>query len=115
LDCQSNVCTGGICSQMAATCTDKTKDGSETDVDCGGDACLPCRAGKQCMKPTDCTLDMCVNNICAPDPICSNHVQDRTEPDIDCGGPLCLPCTTGKRCIFGTDCVSNACNHMTCS
>ena len=33
-DCQSGVCTGGIC--QAPTCNDGVRNGSETDVDCGG-------------------------------------------------------------------------------
>ncbi len=36
------------------TCTDGTKNGSETDVDCGG-SCGPCAAGKACAAGSDCS------------------------------------------------------------
>src|SRR5438105_2395410 len=35
------------------TCTDGAKNGSETDIDCGG-ACAPCADGQGCALATDC-------------------------------------------------------------
>ena len=39
-DCQSGVCTGGVC--QAPTCSDGIRNGAETDVDCGGAPCPAC-------------------------------------------------------------------------
>lgn len=38
--CKSSVCYLGIC--QVPTCTDATKNGTETGVDCGGEGCEPC-------------------------------------------------------------------------
>ena len=36
------------------TCTDKIKNGAETDMDCGGGTCPKCADTKKCSAPTDC-------------------------------------------------------------
>lgn len=46
-----------------ATCTDKIKNGSESDVDCGG-SCPACIDGKSCNKSSDCFSSACVVNKC---------------------------------------------------
>ena len=58
-DCASNACVGGMCQ---ASCTDGVRDGTETDVDCGGN-CNPCAEGLQCSVDTDCII-ACVNGLC---------------------------------------------------
>lgn len=37
-----------------ATCTDGIKNGTETDVDCGGGTCPKCGVGRTCATPSDC-------------------------------------------------------------
>ena len=55
----------GFCVQRASTCTDGTKDGSETDVDCGGGgACPRCAVGKSCQMGSDCTNGICIESQC---------------------------------------------------
>ncbi|MDY0063074.1 MAG: hypothetical protein RBU45_24925 [Myxococcota bacterium] len=44
-DCQSGVCTEFIC--LVPSCDDEVKNGSETDIDCGG-PCAPCGDGEGC-------------------------------------------------------------------
>jgi hypothetical protein len=46
------------------TCSDNTKNGDETDVDCGGDRCTGCANGKSCSDMYDCLGFSCVSNIC---------------------------------------------------
>ena len=41
------------------TCSDQTKNGQETDVDCGGATCPACADNKQCNKPSDCLSGVC--------------------------------------------------------
>ena len=48
----------------APTCTDGHKDGTETDVDCGGPACKPCSLGKTCAVAGDCQSGSCVSGVC---------------------------------------------------
>ena len=40
------------------TCENKSKDGDETDVDCGG-SCPPCADGKSCLTHSDCVSERC--------------------------------------------------------
>jgi hypothetical protein len=56
-DCQSLACQGGAC--VLATCLDGMKDGTETDIDCGGGACAKCPSGHACLADTDCQSASC--------------------------------------------------------
>jgi hypothetical protein len=49
------------------TCTDHIKDGSETDVDCGGsDPCPRCDTGQSCLSASDCESNFpCNGDICS--------------------------------------------------
>lgn len=70
-------CPSGVCSPefkcLAPACDDLTKNGDESDVDCGGATCAPCAIGKACGADTDCDatgdnacrLHMCASNVCA--------------------------------------------------
>ncbi|HZF52610.1 MAG TPA: carboxypeptidase-like regulatory domain-containing protein [Polyangiaceae bacterium] len=110
-DCPSQVCAQNIC-QMT-TCIDNVKNGSETDVDCGG-PCGACLAGKACASPSDCLSQVCVNKICQA-PKCSDAVKNGTETDIDCGGMSCPKCANTKACVSNTDCSSNLCLNNKCT
>ena len=56
----ADVCgAGGKC-----RCGDGAKDGSETDVDCGGAVCGKCAQGKACTAPADCSNANCVDKFC---------------------------------------------------
>ena len=52
------------------TCSDGLKNGSETDIDCGG-TCGPCENGKTCASLTDCQ-----SGRCAPGGICQTCSGD---------------------------------------
>jgi len=45
------------------TCTDKVKNGNETDIDCGGPTCPACPLGKKCVKQDDCA-GICKGSLC---------------------------------------------------
>src|SRR5262249_48510818 len=50
-------CTGSqscVANMCVTTCSDATKDGQETDTDCGGPACGPCAVGKSCQTGGGC-------------------------------------------------------------
>lgn len=61
-DCQSGICAMILCTP--SLCSDGMKDGSETDVDCGGPYCPACGAGKRCFVGMDCKSTTCFNNTC---------------------------------------------------
>ena len=77
-------------------CDDKVKNGSETDVDCGGSVCRKCKDTKKCKIFTDCLSGDCSNYICKAG--CVHQ-------------PVSQDCTTQK---FGADwCrISSGCFQM---
>ncbi len=115
-------CGGGSSCNGAGSCVnqcnDNLKDGSETDVDCGGNsACVKCAIGKKCQVNTDCGSSACnaITLTCAASQ-CADNQKDGVETDIDCGGGICGACALGFKCSFDNDCSSNACNavSLTC-
>jgi hypothetical protein len=77
-DCNTNLCSDGVCSTLpdvstcepsdaGATCSDCLMNGLETDTDCGGDSCDPCVIGQKCSSDYDCIKgSRCSNLICSP-------------------------------------------------
>jgi hypothetical protein len=65
-----------------AICTDGIKNGSETDIDCGG-TCPRCATGKTCATRNDCASARCEGGTC----------QTCQNPNTDCGtdtnGSMC--------------------------
>lgn len=49
-----------------ASCTDGVKNGTETDIDCGGTCATKCAEGKVCKADADCASTLCVNGVCTP-------------------------------------------------
>ncbi|MFO0759467.1 MAG: LamG-like jellyroll fold domain-containing protein [Byssovorax sp.] len=85
--CKSGVCLGGVCA--GAACNDHAKNGSESDIDCGG-ACPPCVDGSGCGSAADCANGVCVGGVCQP-PTCADHVKNGDETGVDCGGACTVP------------------------
>lgn len=105
----------------AAACFNTTKDGSETDVDCGGQ-CARCVVGKFCQKKEDCQdgLDCEVAEVGKPEKkcrigTCTDTATNGGETDLNCGGATtgCNRCTVGKRCEADTDCRTLKCDMGT--
>jgi hypothetical protein len=142
-DCQSGVCraasTGAALTCRPAACTDKVKNGTETDIDCGGAACPKCAPGSICKIDDDCAKGPCNSGICGCTPItcdqlqfacgtfpdgcnstitcdscaglCADNAPDGNETDVDCGGPDCPPCAPGLHCLKPADCISGSCSE----
>jgi hypothetical protein len=90
--CSGGTCQNGTCvaaASPAPTCTDGVKNGSETDVDCGG-SCGPCANEQRCLTFTDCQ-----SGVCAPNGTC----QSCTD--------LAGECPAGCSCGDGGICYSN--------
>jgi hypothetical protein len=115
-------------------CANGTKDGAETDVDCGGTEVRTgcparCGDGQACVVDCDCADGMICGvksgvkactaadagaRDCSQYIICQDKKQDGTESDVDCGGAECSPCTDGKKCTVNTDCQSGYCISKLC-
>jgi hypothetical protein len=82
------LCNGsGSC--VLAACNDTIKNGSETDIDCGG-VCPGCALGKACMGNSDCASGACA-------------------------GGVCVECNTASQCPGSdTDCHVRTCNANAC-
>lgn len=112
--CAPNLTTRGSGGDSGGACADGVKNGSETDIDCGGAGCEACAAGKGCSGAADCTTGICLNNVCQAI-TCTDGMKNGSETDIDCGGPDCGPCSPGNACGVPTDCDSNLCTGSSCA
>ncbi|HVJ19482.1 MAG TPA: discoidin domain-containing protein [Polyangiaceae bacterium] len=96
------------CASTGPTCTDGSKNGSETDVDCGGSTCSKCANDKLCASANDCSSGYCgANGLCAAAPSCTDGIQNGSETGVDCGGS-CPACPTNT-------CGSSALNRVSAS
>ena len=84
---------------QAPLCDDETKNGSETDVDCGGE-CEPCGERKLCEANPDCESLTCAEGRCVT-PSCGDGVVSDGEQ-----------CDDGNR--TNTDGCTNECIDATC-
>jgi len=55
----------------AGTCANGTRDGDETDVDCGG-SCADCAIGQTCQSDSDCQSNSCISGVCSAAPMDSD-------------------------------------------
>lgn len=94
------------------SCMDGVKNGTEADIDCGGERCLPCADGKACSTPEHCKNGVCARQVCQA-PTCIDQVKNGDETAEDCGGP-CPPCADGKPCLAGRDCQNRVCTTNLC-
>ncbi|MCL2724574.1 MAG: SUMF1/EgtB/PvdO family nonheme iron enzyme [Polyangiaceae bacterium] len=75
-DCDSLICTDGICAAPSAT--DGVKNGDETDVDCGGASAPKCAVGQSCIVHADCVSDACPSGTCLSSRSCKQHFGGET-------------------------------------
>jgi hypothetical protein len=107
--------SGGVGSGGAPpTCSDNAKNGTETDIDCGGATCAPCAVGDFCFKATDCVNHVCLFGRCLTAE-CTDGVLNGNETGIDCGGGMCTGCSTGQPCTLPRDCASTSCVSGKCA
>ncbi len=92
LDACSNIC-------ISATCDDGLTNDGESDIDCGGMTCDPCKVGKECINDSDCESALCESGTCAWPRSCAKILEENAEAssgtytiDADGEGPA-LPFT----------------------
>jgi hypothetical protein len=117
-DCKGNTCGAIIpfgCTPSPCTCgtgsacDNGAKDGTESDVDCGGSCSGKCPDGRACNAGTDCASGVCVGAVCGQwtsPGSCSDGIKDGPESDIDCGRMCPARCSAGKVCVVDDDCTS---------
>jgi hypothetical protein len=97
-DCAGGRCEAGICT----SCQDGKRNGTETDVDCGGGACAPCGNGKMCKGKTDCQGGGCEDGACCQANACGVCGQITAEvcdgKDNDCDWDIDEGLGPGKLC-----------------
>lgn len=108
-DCESQSCDAGACAPI--DCDDGIKNGSETDLDCGGE-CDPCTEGAACIHHSDCETEVCDGECLPAD--CMDRVTNGAETGVDCGGPVCSPCGYLEGCDNGGDCLTGTCLYGLC-
>ncbi|MEE2756240.1 MAG: hypothetical protein VYA30_06250 [Myxococcota bacterium] len=95
-------------------CDDGIVNGTETDVDCGGE-CEPCGVGDECDGPNDCESDRCDHQCgdpdqceltCQPAAVCGDSVVEDTET-CDDGNAVTEDCAYGEiNCtVCAADCT----------
>lgn len=123
-DCESGICDTAMGTCAPARCDDDVRNGSETDVDCGGSACPACGNGGTCERPADCQSGTCNQRTCAP-PGCGDGVVQGDEDcddtgasaacDADCTLPVCgdgvINAAAGEAC----DTADGMCCSTTCT
>jgi len=91
------------------TCTDGVKNGSETDVDCGG-TCPTCANSLDCLVAEDCASGVCSGGTCQG---CSNDNQ--CSPGDYCQSGVCTPTkSNGQPCAIDNQCSSSQCVSGIC-
>jgi hypothetical protein len=81
------VCANGACQP---TCNDGAKDGTETDVDCGGGACPPCGDTLGCGGNGDCQSGICQGGFCA-----AIDAWSKSFPDSSAGSTVTTTVAVG--------------------
>ena len=62
-DCDSRYFCNTTLKTCVSKCTNATQDNGESDIDCGGANCAPCKADLSCALGTDCASGVCSNPI----------------------------------------------------
>lgn len=91
--CKGGTCQGGKC---VAQCANRRKDGSESDVDCGG-TCPRCLNGRTCSNRADCASALCSNGMCQA---CTASPECGTDTSGPCS--CSQPATGGPKVCTGT-------------
>ncbi len=97
------------------SCSDGAKNGSETDVDCGGSCATKCELGKACGANEDCKSTICSQNVCV------QCIEANTCPGTDtdcqvrtCYGNSCgisnIPANTRLTMQTAGDCKARVCD-----
>ena len=90
---------------------DGVKNGSETDVDCGGSSGIACGYNLICAVDSDCKSAECNSGLCA-----KSTTGEACATGVDCLGANCASslCSVGggdAACLVNADCASATCDR----
>jgi hypothetical protein len=104
--CPDGTCRNGRC--RPPTCADGVRNGTESDVDCGG-SCPRCADGKTCAGRADCLSARCDAGrcqTCAIDADCGSDANGPCVCDVTAnGGRACGSSLSGRRVDTCADCL----------
>ena len=117
LGCANSDGGGKTCQDL---CFDGQRNGTETDVDCGGTCAKKCANDQFCTIDTDCVVGHCGKKVggvvetsadgywkCTP--MCENGFQNTPEPVLDKGNACPVKCTQSEPCYQHGDCATQYC------
>lgn len=117
MDVALPVCDEPTNTCVAAGCGDGLKNGTETDIDCGGPACAACMNTLDCAVFSDCISGFCQALVCAP---CGSSGDCQSTSFCD-NANVCVPklpqgtaCGGNDECQNG-NCVDGFCCSSTCN
>ncbi len=128
-DCANGFCNASTKVCVANQCLDGIKNGSESDVDCGGSCTTKCATGKMCSGPTDCAASgaVCTGSLLCCVPSCSGKIcgsdgcggscgscTSATTPMCNAGGSACL-CSGSSCASLGAGYICNGSGACACS
>jgi hypothetical protein len=96
-DASAEASSGDASIAIDVSCTNGVKDGTETDVDCGGSTCPRCENGRACSTGGDCVSVVCADQTCSGDLGCSDGTREGFESVTDfpniaaCSGGWSVP------------------------
>ena len=79
-------------------CNDGLKNGTETDTDCGGPACVKCAQGMSCANVSDCKTLACADNVCCS----ANCAATCFSCNVTGSAGVCMPIPKGKPDVNAT-------------
>jgi uncharacterized membrane protein len=98
-------------SPSPGSCQDRTLNGEESDIDCGGLDCPACSAESGCTAHADCQSGNCRAGLCRA-PACDDGVKNGDETSMDCGGPSCQRCpSTTCNCASSPELTALECDE----
>ncbi len=108
----SSAAAGAAGAADGTSCNDGELNGSESDLDCGGDCARKCDDGELCqVGEQDCKNRVCGNDGRCLAAACNDDLQNGDETALDCGGSCTAKCAVGSGCELGDrDCESGVCD-----
>ncbi|MBN93013.1 MAG: hypothetical protein CL928_02950 [Deltaproteobacteria bacterium] len=109
--CSSNVCDDGLCQERS--CYDGVRNGTETDVDCGGSDCQfrDCAIGRNCVRDGDCSSGNCDGGTCSARSNACTSGPCRWVPGSRGMQRICTPLPRRGQCWGDFDCNGNSPCH----